>query len=170
MSNAFALTAPRQPFAVFSPCKRYRYLLGWPAKEGGHGVALFVLANPSTATAEQTDPTVARCIAYATRWGYEWCHVVNVRAWRETDPDKLPADPEAIGPENDEAIRDAVRQATIVVCGWGKLGGDRGLAALRIIREVGGSPLALKLNLDGSPAHPLYQRSAARPFPVPGAA
>jgi hypothetical protein len=48
MSNTFALTAPRQPFAVFSPCKRYRYLLGWPAKEGGHGVALFVLANPST--------------------------------------------------------------------------------------------------------------------------
>jgi len=115
-----------KPWAIFSPCERYRYVLAWPAKKDGHGIALFVLANPSTATAEQTDPTVARCIAYATRWGYGWCHVVNARAWRATDPKLVPSDPLAIGPENDEHIGCQVRLANIIVCGWGKLGGERG--------------------------------------------
>jgi hypothetical protein len=152
------------PFAVFSLCERYRYVLGWPAKEGGHGIALFVLANPSTATAEQTDPTVARCIAYATRWGYEWCHVVNVRAWRATDPTLVPADPLAIGPVNDSYIGTQVRLANIIVCGWGKLGGVRGEEVLRIIRQNNRVPHALKLNQDSSPGHPLYLKADARPF------
>lgn len=155
------------PWACFSECKRYRYMLAWPAKDGGHGVALFCLANPSTATAEQTDPTVARCIAYATRWGYGWCHVVNVRAWRETDPKKVPADPLAIGPLNDGVIADQVRHAQIVVAGWGKLGGRRGEEVLRLIRQNRGVPHALKLNKDGGPSHPLYLRADLTPVPMP---
>lgn len=161
-----ASTSRRTPFAVFSPCKRYRYLLGWPAKIGGRGIALFVLANPSTATAEKTDPTVARCIAYATRWGYEWCRVVNVRAWRETDPRKVPADPIAIGPKNDAVIACQARRADIIVCGWGKLGGARGEEVLALIRRSGGAPHALKFNNDWSPAHPLYLRADAQPFRI----
>ncbi len=157
----------RKPFAVFSPCQRYRYMLGWPAKEGGTGIALFVLANPSTATAEQTDPTVAKCIAYAARWGYEWCHVVNVRAWRETDPRKLPADPLAVGPDNDLHIVAEAQRANVVVAGWGKLGGARGFEVLRLLRENGKEPLALKLNGDGSPHHPLYVRMDTVPVPMP---
>jgi hypothetical protein len=141
-------------------------VLSWPASEAGHGIALFVLANPSTATAEQTDRTVARCIAYATRWGYEWCHVVNVRAWRETNPKFVPADPLAIGPENDEHIGVQVRLANIVVVGWGKLGSDRGEEVLRLIRQNSRVPHALHLNKDGSPGHPLYLRSDAPLIPM----
>lgn len=161
MSSEFALTAPPRPFAEFSACKRYRYLLGWPAKPDGDGIALFVLANPSTATAEKTDPTVSRCIAHATRWGYRWCYVVNVRAWRETDPRKVPTDPMAIGPENDSVIVREVRRARIVVCGWGALGGERGPVVLRLIRANGGVPYALALNDDGTPRHPLARGKLA---------
>jgi hypothetical protein len=167
-----------KPWAYFSPCERYRYVLTWPTGyiyEPGfvpdERYALFVLANPSTATAEQTDPTVSRCIAYARRWGFGWCRVVNVRAWRETDPRKLPADPLAISdPEapnwNDTVIQQQAVGATIVVCGWGKLAGERGPHVLSLLRDAGVTPHALKVNKDGSPAHPLYLRADALPFPM----
>jgi hypothetical protein len=172
----------RRPRAWFSDCvsidhdnacpeacpdRRYRYLLEWPAGDGAHGSVLWVLANPSTATAEKTDPTIAKCRRLAGRWGYAWSRTVNVRAWRETDPKRVPADPLAIGPENDEWIARAVREADLVVCGWGKLGGSRGLDVLRVIREAGKVPFALKLNGDGSPQHPLYIREDTQPEAMP---
>lgn len=162
--TAPALFADPKPWAEFSPCGRYRYVLAWPTYAAGDAYALFVLANPSTATAEQTDPTVRRCIKYAARWGYAWARVVNVRAWRETDPAKVPADPLAIGPDNGWHIHVQALGAGIVVCGWGKLGGEQGPKVLEIIREAGKVPHALKLNGDGSPAHPLYQRGDATPI------
>ena len=177
MTAPFSLAAPKQPFAVFSKCKRYRYMLGWPAKADGRGVALFILANPSTATAEQTDPTVTRCIGYATRWGYEWCHVVNARAWRETDPRKVPTDPLAISEPgepalNDDTIQHEATRAGIVICGWGALGGDRGPQILAYLRAAGVRSFALALNDDGTPRHPLARGKLAipkdvRPVPIP---
>ena len=172
MTAGFALRAPKQPFAVFSDCKRYRYLLGWPANADGNGTALFALANPSIATAEVLDPTVTKCIGYAKRWGYEWCYVVNARAWRETNPKLVPADPLAIGPDNDMHIFRAAAAADIVICGWGQLAGPRGPVMLDLIRRAGRVPHALALNDDGTPRHPLARGKLAlprnvRPVPIP---
>jgi hypothetical protein len=181
------------PYADFSKCeqhsgscseaclgRRYRYLLAWPTGLNDQigfvrddlRYALFVLANPSTATAAETDPTVARCIAYAKRWGYAWCRVVNVRAWRETNPKLVPEDPRAVSELSEPALNDDTIQAQamgagIVVCGWGKLGKARGAQVLAYLRAAGVVPHALKLNQDGTPAHPLYQLADAKPFPIP---
>lgn len=168
------------PRAVFSPCvmhegecegdcvhRRYRYELEWPTGNPmTGGMALFVLANPSTATHLEPDPTVTRCIGYSRLWGYGVCGVANARAWRETDPEKLPPDPQAIGPDNDHHVFEMAKRAKIVVCGWGKLGGLRSMRILEIIREAGKVPHALNLNKDGSPQHPLYLRKDLRPFPM----
>lgn len=167
----FALAAPRQPFAVFSDCKRYRYMLAWPTGIDNAKYALFVLANPSTATAEQTDPTVARCIGYAKRWGYGWCYVVNARAWRETNPVHVPPDPLAISEPKDPSLNDDTIQAramgaAIVICGWGKLGGDRGAQILAYLRAAGVRPHALALNDDGTPRHPLARGKLSIPKDV----
>lgn len=173
----------RRASAVFSECtytthrqgcaescvgRLYRYTLRWPTGVDNERNALFVLANPSTADAEKPDPTVARCIEYARRWGFGWCVVVNARAWRATEPKDVPADPIAIGPRTDEYIRRALRTADLVVCGWGKLGGARGLAVLHLIRGMGKVPNALALNKDGSPQHPLYLSASLNPFPMEG--
>lgn len=156
----------RKPWADISLCGRYRYLLAYPTALSDERVCLWVLANPSTATAEETDPTVARCIAYSRRWGYGWAWVVNVRAWRETDPRKVPDDPLAVGPNNDFWIKWAALRAHLIVCGWGKLGGERGGDVLRLLREAYVRPHALKLNKDGSPQHPLYLRADLHPIPM----
>jgi len=166
-----ALFALPKPSAVFSGCERYRYLLRWPTGNQGERIVLFVMANPSTATAEHPDPTVNRCIDYARQWGFAWLWVVNVRAWRETDPDKVPDDPLAIGPDTDIHILQAARAAELVVCGWGKLGDERGhrsVPVLSLIRLAGKVPHALTRNQDGSPGHPLYLKRELKPVPMEG--
>lgn len=156
----------------------YRYSLRIPLSSASlTRVVLFVLANPSTAVVGtdgkfQSDPTITKCMSYARSWGYGTLLVGNVRAWRETDPEKVPSDPEAIGPRNDSFLitmaMDAVENGDgLVVCGWGKLGGaERSAAVIARIREAGARPHALKLNKDGSPAHVLYLPSSLIPFPM----
>lgn len=180
MSQLSLLEAP--PVAVFSPCvshaaceldcveRVYRYELEWPTGLASEDMVLFVLANPSVATHLKPDPTVTRCIDYANRWGYGRCGVGNVRAWRETDPDLVPPGAAGIGPENDRHVFEMAQRAKLVVCGWGKLGGLRGLMMLDVIRKAGKVPHALNLNQDGSPQHPLYLRKDLRPFPMSVAA
>lgn len=79
---------------------------------------------------------------------------------------RLPADPLAIGPENDRHITRALRSAELAVCGWGKLADTRGPEVLGVIRDAGHVPFALRLNRDSTPAHPLYLPAALRPFPM----
>ena len=184
VSRGAAVNAPaqmfqeRRPGAVFSGCeehrdcldscklRRYRYLLWWPTGISDNRVCLGVFANPSTATADKPDPTVTRWINYCRAWGYGWSVTANVRAWRETKAKLVPPDPIAIGPENDGLIKLAVSQAHLVVCGWGKLGGKRGTEVLRLIRDAGKVPHALKLTKAGEPGHPLYLRADLKPFPM----
>jgi hypothetical protein len=163
-----ALEFDVQAYAVFSKCQRYRYQLWWPTGLSNKRRALGVFANPSTATAEVLDPTVTRWLNYCAAWGFGWAGVVNVRAWRETDPKALPPDPEAIGPKNDHHIYAAAATSELVVCGWGKLGGERAKHVLDIIRSADKVPHALKLNGDGSPSHPLYLPRDLVPSPMPG--
>lgn len=170
----FHRSEAREASCVLSGCGRYRYTLRIPLDVKAHdpngGPCLFVMANPSTAIVLggifKSDPTVTRCMNYARAWGFDELIVENVRAWRETDPDKVPADPLAIGPENDERLRESAREAGLVVCGWGKLGGTRGADVLRVLRAES-QPCALRLNADGSPAHPLYLPATLKPFVIP---
>ena len=158
-----------QATCELSECKQYRYILKIPVSDKP-GVCCFCLANPSKAVVVngvfKSDPTVTRCMGYTRDWGYGTLVVVNARAWRDTDPDKVPGDPEAIGPDNDMWIERAAREADVVVCGWGKLGGERGLAVLELLMRVGKVPHALALNADGTPSHTRGLRKDLKPFPM----
>jgi hypothetical protein len=158
------------PSCALSRCGRYRYTLRIPLAVGYPKRCVFVMANPSTAIVLngqfKSDRTVSKCMRYARGWGFTELIVENVRAWRETDPDKVPADPLAIGPENDERIRESADEADLVVCGRGELAGARGPVVLQIIHQTGAVPCALRTNISGSPAHPLYLPSQLRPVPL----
>lgn len=152
--------------ALFSPCERYRYRL-W-RRWSDEKAALFVMLNPSTADDTTNDSTVERCQRRALAMGYGAIEVVNIFALRSTDPDVLYATVDPVGPDNDRAIADAAKQAAIVICGWGTHGAlkGRGLAVLDMIRTAGIVPHALKVNADGSPAHPLYLKYVLQPVPM----
>ena len=93
---------------VYSPCQTWRYLLRRDLGDGA-GTLNFVMLNPSTADAVRNDPTVARCVGFARRWGFRRLLVTNlfalrsplprallqaVRAERGRDPRQHEADPQ----------------------------------------------------------------------------
>src|SRR5258707_10232275 len=59
---------------------------------------LFVMLNPSTADGQGDDPTIRKCVGFAQRWGYDRMKVVNLFAYRATDPRMLLSLPERDDP------------------------------------------------------------------------
>lgn len=154
--------------ATFSECRKYRYLL-WRVWDESKPAAVFLMLNPSTADDVDNDPTVERCQRRVHALGYGSLKVVNIFAFRSTDPTALYEQPDPIGPGNDEAILLATKSAGIVICGWGTDGSlrGRGEKVIELLRENGITPHYLKLNKDGSPGHPLYIAYSVKPKPFP---
>lgn len=143
--------------AVYSDCERYRYSLTRIWDEGGKRV-LFVMLNPSTATEVQNDPTVERCERRARTLGYGGFRVVNIFAWRDTDPAQMRRAADPVGPENDAILRDGAAWADHVIAAWGVHGAhrDRGPAVADLLRDTGCELFHLGLSKHGHPRHPLY--------------
>ncbi len=147
--------------AVFSKDGLYRYWLSRPIAPMGKKVT-FIGLNPSTADAIHNDPTISRCINFAKQWGASTLIVVNLFAYRSTDPRALKVAPDPVGPENDTWLRNAVTQSDLVVAAWGNGGNLNGRAEL--VKRMFPTQLhALRLTKQGMPSHPLYLPSGLRP-------
>lgn len=155
--------------AEFSPCRKYRYRLSQIWDENTPPLTWLML-NPSTADEMKNDPTVERCERRARMWGYGGSVVVNIFAFRATDPKDMRAATDPIGPDNDALLRKIARQSHEfdVVGGWGEHGAHqkRGQTVLDIFKQEDGRLFALKVNASGHPAHPLYIAYSAKPFPL----
>ena len=152
--------------AVYSPCERFRYLLTRRWQPAGRK-ALFVMLNPSTATELQNDPTVERCERRARALGFAAFRVANIFAYRATDPKRMRAAPDPVGPMNDAAIAASALWADAILCAWGTHGAHlgRGQAVERLLRASGRPLMHLGLTRDGHPKHPLYIGYARAPEP-----
>lgn len=145
--------------AVISACGRYRYVL---TRQVGPGTrsAVFVMLNPSTADASNDDPTIRRCIGFARQWSCGRLVVLNLFAFRATEPADLKRAEEPVGWENRAWFERMLADpgAGLVICGWGVHGEHRGQdrAVLGWLAELGVEPLALGVTKDGHPRHPLY--------------
>lgn len=140
---------------------RYRYAL-W--RRWGLGpYALFILLNPSTADAEKEDPTSRRCINFAASWGYNAMCIVNLFAYRSTDPAGLLRADDPVGHYNNETIRMLSVAAAIRVAAWGNHGSflGRGTAVRSMVRGL----QILKMTKLGHPSHPLYLPASLKPQP-----
>ncbi|MGW1884475.1 DUF1643 domain-containing protein [Streptomyces sp. NPDC001970] len=153
--------------AVVSDCERYRYLLARTWQRDGR-TAVFVLLNPSTADARTDDATSRRCIDFAGRWDCSALVVVNLYAWRATDPGELRDARDPVGPENDAYLVAVAALAHetggVIVGGWGcRARPDRVSAVLELpgMRRL----TALALTRAGQPKHPLYLPSHLTPRP-----
>jgi hypothetical protein len=168
VTDLFATEQQAATGAVFSPCRKWRYLL-WRIWDASLPHATAIYMNPSTADEVNDDPTVTRWQERAKRWAdvgflkVGGVKVTNAFAWRETDSRKLKAlirnGEDLVGPDNDRHILAACAEAAIVVVGWGLPGHQllgRGPKLLDKLRGAGIVPHALKVNGDGSPGHPLY--------------
>lgn len=164
--------------AVFDSTKKYRYALTrrFICPECNDEKTLFVcdcsvwldkivfiMLNPSTATAKESDPTVRRCEGYATLWGYRRLVVLNIFALRSTDPDQLYKEEDPVGPDNNRWIQNCTKDAEMIVCGWGLHGNHlgRGRKVIEMLQHK--RPHYLRLTKDGIPGHPLYLPGKLKP-------
>ena len=152
--------------AVYSDCETYRYLLrrDW-ARSGPH--LIYILLNPSTASAEKNDPTVERCERRARAAGFAGFSVANLFAFRATDPRALRHSADPVGPENNAVLADISAGGDRVLCGWGVHGTlcGRGGEVADMLRRRGADLWHLGLTKAGFPRHPLYIGYAQKPQP-----
>lgn len=164
--------------ADVSPCGLFRYRLGrtWdPARP----VLGFVMLNPSTADADQDDPTIRRCVGFARREGCGGIDVANLYAFRATDPSALVEPLDVTGPGNVDALEALFAGCSSVVAAWGPkyretlrrrrnlhgvLGHPVGCPDAQImVRAMAGrcgiDLVCLGVTKDRSPRHPLMVRA-----------
>lgn len=147
--------------AVLSDDRAYRYRL-WRVWDETRPRACYIMLNPSTADEMKDDATIRVCKGRAIRLGYGGLDVVNLFALRSTLPQALYGHPAPIS-HPDEPLRssdlliEAATRAGIVICAWGAHGKlrDRGRNVLIDLKGRGIVAHAIRLNSDGTPAHPL---------------
>ena len=152
--------------AIFSADRNYRFWLRrrvtpMQVPKINESVCLFVLLNPSTADEFSDDPTIRRCIFFAKKFGHDVLDVVNLFAWRSTDPQKLREVDDPVGVGNDSTIYQAIRGADRVVVAWGNSGALHGRSDLVIdLITESKIPFHFGLTKFGEPRHPLYLANA----------
>ena len=154
----------------FSDCRKYRYSLlhRWDELFERRR-AIFVCLNPSTADENQLDPTLRRIKAFSERLGASEFLMLNIFAYRATDPKDMMAVKDPVGPENDARIQAALSEAyelnggrLDVIGGWGNHGlhverQDAFLELLAPYRKWSNLKIAcLGKNANQTPKHPLY--------------
>lgn len=158
METLFAVE-PEIRGALISECGRYRYRL-WRYWDLDAPIMVWVMLNPSTADATVDDPTIRKCMGFARRNGHGGVIVVNLFAWRATDPNELSRVNDPVGPENDEHIRWACQAPVLatVVAGWGveNVAHRRARVVLTLVRSTGRLVKCFGRSKDGHPRHPLY--------------
>lgn len=140
---------------------RYRLLRKlsfWP------GILVWIMLNPSTADADEDDATIRRVIGFSLPLGFGTLIVVNVFAFRATDPAKLCGVEDPVGPENERVVKEQIKAANRVIVGWGgmsnqlyaKQGANR---IIKAVQDTGTKLECLGRTASGHPRHPLYLKS-----------
>lgn len=155
--------------AAVSADGRYRYSLSrtWdptPETTDPHRPVVWVMLNPSIADDTIDDPTIVRCVNHTRRWGFCSILVVNLFAYRATDPRDLTAAARAgidvVGPLNDDMLAAAAVGGARLVAAWGAAvwAERRANDVLDVLTRTGESVLCLGRTSGGHPVHPLVRR------------
>ncbi len=140
----------------------YRYQLARVWGAGSCRLTIIGL-NPSTADAQVDDPTIKRCIRFAQREDCTGLIMLNLFAFRATNPRKLLTVADPVGPYNRKVlIKHADALTGPVVAAWG------GNSVLRNWKDwvrwvCGRFPLlyCFGQTTTKQPRHPLYLRADA---------
>lgn len=150
--------------AVIDSSERYRYSL-WRCWQKDAPRITFVMLNPSTADEFKNDPTITRCINFSKYWGFGSLEVVNLFAYRATNPDDLLNVADPVGDDNDTYILEALNRSEIVILAWGTKGSflNRDNEVLELVSRYDLNVLGM--SKEGHPKHPLYIRADTKPIP-----
>lgn len=150
--------------ALISPCGRYRYRLErdlHPIWGDGTRTMTWIMVNPSTADHAEDDPTIRRVCGFAERHGCDRVVVGNLFALRATDVRELARADDPKGPECERHLEDMIREADLLVVGWGPVAKlpaplrRRWGLVPRLAGPLGKEMRCFGTSKDGHPRHPL---------------
>lgn len=147
----------------------YRYRLWRDTSRGkvsNTESVLWIMLNPSTADATADDPTIRKVVGFSHRLNFGQARIVNVCAFRSTDPKVLSSPPisDVVGPKNFEVIYEELKTASHVVLAWGanihrKMKNQDVYKASQVVEELAFRSTApvsiLGWCANGAPKHPL---------------
>lgn len=164
--------------ALFSNDERYRYVLWrvWARRDDHENrrTLCVVGLNPSTADERVNDPTIERCMRRAEQYGYDALVMLNLFAFRATDPKAMKAADDPVGAWNDEVLDFALGERKYIetfLVGWGAHGAFND-SSTRFVNKARGrlrGLYCLGTTKGGEPAHPLYLSYDRQPTPYKGA-
>jgi hypothetical protein len=141
--------------AQFSNDRKYRYAL-WRTWDESESHVMFIGLNPSIADETKDDPTIRRCIGFAKQWEFGGIYMLNIFAYRATNPKNLMKAEKPIGPDNNEYLKMYYNQPGLNIACWGAWGKfmNRGKQVINLLGVMNLS--CLGMTLSGQPKHPLY--------------
>jgi hypothetical protein len=150
--------------AEFGDGGKYRFRLdrAWDATNLRRLVVIGL--NPSTADETVDDPTIRRCIGFAQREGCGGLIMVNLFAYRATDPSELRKAVDPAGDGNSITVLQACQTpGAIALAAWGVHGAylNRGSKLRAFLLRSGIQLHHLGLTAGGFPKHPLYLPATA---------
>ena len=144
---------------VFSPCRKYRYVLKcrWDDLFEEKPIAWIGL-NPSTADEFQLDPTLTRIKGFSESFGFNCFYMLNIFAFRATDPKVMKMENDPTGPENDRWLKETADKCELIVACWGGHGKHNGRSdkVIALLSAHGKKLHCLAKTKEGYPGHPLY--------------
>lgn len=147
--------------AEFSNDNKHRYCL-WRIWDSTLPLVMFIGLNPSTANAQNDDPTIRRIVSISKNLGYGGVYMMNCWTYISTDPAQLKVNPMNEEINNHNLIIVASKCKDVIFAyGNFKIVSDTGRD--KELKEMFPKALALHINKNGSPKHPLYVRSDVVP-------
>lgn len=171
--------------AYLSADRRYRY---WLTRIWDDALPMMCVigVNPSTADENVDDPTIRKCIGFAKRLGCGGLLMLNVGAYRATNPREWQKADDPFGAENTvEHLKEYIAQnsiqcapgetpkkgVTLVIAAWGKNCAKYcGLSRALAIRDAMPNLQCWGRNGDHTPRHPLMLPYTTKLEPFGGAA
>ena len=143
--------------AHITRCGKFRY---WLVRKWnpGENYICWIMLNPSTTDASKDDPTIKRCITFSKKWGFDGLYVVNLYAYRATDPKELKKAGFPKGEFNDFFVKFIASICKKVVCAWGNHGQykNRYYEILKLLLPHSVKVYSLGYTKTKQPKHPLY--------------
>lgn len=161
--------------AAFSDDKKYRYLLSLKYSDSLMDVdrdksIAVILKNPSSADEQKADATIRKVetFVYHRFPDVRWIHILNIFAFRATEPGDLNDTftagdaEEVIGLENDSTIEKLAEESDYLILAWGNSSGinrklyeDRISRVKELLKEI---PVGKVFRVSGAKEtiHPLH--------------
>lgn len=145
--------------AKFSDCGKYRF---WLSRQWDESLpwVMFIGLNPSKADAVDDDNTIKRVVAIAQNLGYGGIVMCNCFPFISTKPKDIPG---TQLDKNDYHLGQWAEVCKDIVFAWGNFKIVRQHARDKQLSALFPNALALFINGNGSPKHPLFCRKDIQP-------